>query len=183
MDTADQAETPQVTIRSLEPADAAEASALAGAPGTFEGTLQLPDMPIASRLEFLQKTEPHSCRLVAIAQERVVGSAGLYTAGPSLRRMHVRMLGIGVAAQWQGRGVGRMLISRLLDWADNWAGVLRTELTVHADNDRAIGLYRAMGFVEEGRHLGYALKDGRYVDALFMARLHPRPPRIGAAPG
>jgi hypothetical protein len=56
MDTADQAETPQVTIRSLEPADAAEASALAGAPGTFEGTLQLPDMPIASRLEFLQKT-------------------------------------------------------------------------------------------------------------------------------
>jgi putative acetyltransferase len=97
--------------------------------------------------------------------------------------MHVRLLGIGVAAQWQGRGVGRMLISRLLDWADNWAGVLRTELTVHADNDRAIGLYRAMGFVEEGRHLGYALKDGRYVDALFMARLHPRPPRIGAAPG
>jgi putative acetyltransferase len=157
---------------------AQEVSVLTGASGTFEGTLQLPDMPVASRLEWLQKIEPHSCRLVAVAQGRVVGSAGLHLAGTSLRRSHVRGLGIGIASSHQGRGVGRLLISRLLDWADNWAGVLRVELTVHADNERAIALYRAMGFVEEGRHIGYSMKNGRYVDALCMARLHPSQPRL-----
>ena len=178
MDTAHEADDTGITIRALEPADAQEVSALTGAPGTFEGTLQLPDMPVASRLEWLQKLEPHSCRLVAVAQGQVVGSAGLHPAGLSLRRAHVRMLGIGIATGWQGKGVGRLLIARLLDWADHWAGVLRIELTVHADNQRAIALYRSMGFVEEGRHRAYAIKDGRYVDALCMARLHPNPPRL-----
>ncbi|MFC5498976.1 GNAT family N-acetyltransferase [Caenimonas terrae] len=178
MDTAHKADDDAITIRALEPADAQEVSALTGAHGTFEGTLQLPDMPVASRLEWLQKLEPHSCRLVAVAGERVVGSAGLHAAGNSLRRSHVRMLGIGIAPGWQGRGIGRQLIARLLDWADNWAGVLRVELTVHADNERATALYRSMGFEEEGRHRAYAIKDGRYVDALCMARLHPKPPQL-----
>ena len=178
MDTAHKADDTGITIRALEPGDAQEVSALTGAYGTFEGTLQLPDMPVASRLEWLQKLEPHSCRLVAVAEGRVVGSAGLHMAGTSLRRSHVRMLGIGIASGWQGHGVGRMLIARLLDWADNWAGVLRVELTVHADNDRAVALYRAAGFKEEGRHRAYAMKDGNYIDALCMARLHPSPPRL-----
>lgn len=179
MDTAHKADDSAITIRAQEPSDAQEVSSLTGAAGTFEGTLQLPDMPVASRLEWLQKIEPHSCRLVALADGRVVGAAGLHPAGNSLRRSHVRMLGIGIAAEFQGRRVGRLLITRLLNWADQWAGVLRVELTVHADNDRAIALYRAMGFVEEGVHRGYGLKEGRYVDALSMARLHPDPPRLG----
>ena len=62
--------------------------------------------------------------------------------------------------------------------ADDWLGVLRIELTVFADNTRAIRLYERFGFEHEGRLRGYALRDGRYVDALTMARLHPRPPMI-----
>ena len=176
MDTA--ADDNGITIRAMEPADAREVSAVTGGAGTFEGTLQLPDMPVASRVEWLEKVDPLSCRLVAVAAGRVVGLAGLHSVGNSLRRSHVRMLAIGIGSDFQGRGVGRMLISRLLDWADNWAGVLRIELMVHADNDRAMALYRAMGFEEEGRHLAYAMKDGRYVDSLSMARLHPNPPKL-----
>lgn len=173
-------EADAVTIRSLEPEDAAGMSALMGRDGTFQGTLQLPDMPVASRIEYLQKVDLASCKLVAVAGGEIVGAAGLHPAGTSLRRAHVRALGIGIAAEWQGRGLGRRLITRLLDWADNWAGVLRVELTVHADNERAIALYRNLGFVDEGRHRGYALKNGRYVDALCMARLHPAPPQLPA---
>lgn len=175
-----QAVTPEVIIRAAEPADAAGISALLGRIGTVEGTLQVPDMPIASRLEFLQRVEPRDCKLVAVADGQVVGHAGLHSVGLSLRRAHARILGIGIAPEWQGRGIGRRMIERLLDWADNWGGVLRIELHVHADNDRAMVLYRSLGFAEEGRHSGYALKAGRYVDSLSMARLHPNPPSTAA---
>jgi putative acetyltransferase len=170
--------TADYTIRSFEPGDAAEVSAIFGTVGTVEGTLQLPDMPVASRVEYLQKIEPTGCRLVAVGQGRIVGCASLHPAAASLRRSHARVLGIGILPEWQGRGVGRALMDRLLDWADNWAQVLRIELHVHADNEHAIALYRSLGFVEEGRHRGYGLKDGRYVDSFSMARLHPNPPRI-----
>jgi len=167
-----------VLIRAAEPADAAAVSALLGRPGTVEGTLQVPDMPVASRLDFLQRIEPRDCKLVAVADGQVVAMGGLHTVQASLRRSHVRLLGLAVAPEWQGRGLGRQMMARLLDWADHWAGVLRIELHVHVDNERAIALYRSLGFVEEGHHRGYALKNGRYVDSLSMARLHPQPPTL-----
>jgi putative acetyltransferase len=178
MDTAHKADPARIVIRSAEPSDAAAISAQVGQAGVFEGLLQVPDAPLASRLEFLQKIEPHACKLVAVAGEDIVGAAGLHVLQASLRRMHVRYLGISVSPQWQGRGIGRQLMARLLDWADNWAGVLRVELHVHADNERAMALYRSMGFVEEGRHKAYALKNGQYVDGFSMARLHPNPPML-----
>jgi putative acetyltransferase len=174
------ADTP--LIRPTEPADALAISALLGRIGTVEGTLQMPDAALASRLEMLQRIDPHDCKLVAVAADgTVVGSAGLHLSHPGLRRRHVRLLGIGIAPEWQGRGLGRRMMARLLDWADNWAGVLRIELLVHADNERAIALYESLGFVQEGRHVGYALKNGRYVDSFSMARLHPKPPQLPAA--
>lgn len=166
------------TIRSAEPEDAAAMSALLGRPGTFEGTLHLPDMPVASRVDFLQRLDPLGCRLVALAGDEVVGMAGLQVMQPGLRRSHVRSLYIALDPQWQGRGLGRRMLARLLDWADNWGAVLRIELWVHVDNDGAIALYRSVGFLEEGRHKAYALKNGRYIDSLSMARLHPDPPSV-----
>ncbi len=173
-------EARSITIRSFEPEDARAVSAVLGAPGAFEGTLQMPDVPIASRIEMLARHDPQTCKLVAVAGEEIAGMAGLHPVHPGLRRAHARVLGIVIAPAWQGRGIGRQLIERLLAWADNWAGVLRVELHVHAENERAIALYRSLGFVEEGRHRGFVLRDGRYADALTMARLHPRPPVLAA---
>jgi putative acetyltransferase len=71
-------------------------------------------------------------------------------------------------------------MAALCDYADRWAGVLRIELTVYADNDVAIRLYRKFGFEVEGTSRSYALRDGVFVDALAMARLHPKPPALPA---
>lgn len=172
------AETADILIRAAEPGDATAISALLGQIGTFEGTLQLPDMPVASRLDAHQRVDAQGCKLVALSAGEVIGIAGLHIQHPSLRRSHVRTLAIALASQGQGRGIGNMLMTRLLDWADNWSGVLRIELLVQVDNERAIALYQRLGFVEEGRHKAYALKNGRYMDSLSMARLHPNPPRI-----
>ena len=68
------------------------------------------------------------------------------------------------------------MLKAAIDLADNWLNLLRLELTVYADNLAAQRLYEGQGFVLEGTHRGYALRQGRYVDALAMARLHPVPP-------
>jgi L-phenylalanine/L-methionine N-acetyltransferase len=168
-------------IRAAEPADAAALSALIGSEGVFEGTTQLPLMPVASRLERFSHVDPVGLLLVACvidAQgETLVGMVGLHGAG-AVRRAHVRSLGIAVAKAWQGQGVGDALMRQAIEWADQWAGVLRIELTVHADNQRAIALYERHGFVKEGLMPGYIMREGRYVAAHAMARWHPRPPAL-----
>lgn len=58
-----------------------------------------------------------------------------------------------------------------LDLADNWLGLTRVELTVWADNQAALALYRKAGFVEEGVARDYGLRHGVLVDALYMARV------------
>ena len=65
---------------------------------------------------------------------------------------------------------------RLAEPADGWLNVFRLELTVFADNERAIALSRKFGFETEGTHRACALRDGRYVDTLSMARLRPKGP-------
>lgn len=116
--------------------------------------------------------------LVALRDEQPVGLAGLHPVGTHVRRRHVMNLGITVARAAQGQGVGQALMTALLDYADNWAQVLRIELTVFHDNQRAIRLYERHGFAPEGRMHAYALRNGRYEDVLAMARLHPSQPLV-----
>ena len=47
----------------------------------------------------------------------------------------------------------------------------RVELTVYTDNEAALTLYGRFGFESEGVLRDSALRDGRFVDALSMARL------------
>lgn len=164
-------------IRAAEPEDAAALSALIGSEGVFEGTSQLPMMPVASRLDRFSKVDPAGLLLVATnPKQSIVGMIGLHLVQPGLRRAHVRGLGISVAKEYQGQGVGQLLMEAALHWADNWAGILRIELTVLVDNARAIALYERHGFVSEGTMRGHILRDGIYADTHMMARLHPKPP-------
>ena len=115
--------------------------------------------------------------LVAERGGVVIGNAGLLGVA-ALRRRHAAGLGIAVARDSQGQGVGSALMAALIDWADQWAQLLRIELTVFSDNDAAIALYRKFGFEHEGTHRAYALRDGVYADVHAMARLHPKPPAL-----
>lgn len=173
-----------VTIRRASPKDAASFARIMGDPAVFPGLLQMPYADEETwRTRLAEGNAPGKTDLLVVAERggEVVGSAGLHPAGPALRRRHAMHLGISVAPAMQGQGVGSALMAALVDYADRWAQVLRLELTVFADNLPAIALYRRFGFQIEGTHRAYALRDGVYVDAHAMARLHPSPPRIGAA--
>lgn len=177
-------------IRRATLGDAAAFARILGHVDVVAGTLQLPYPSEAlwhARLSDMLALGKQDLMLVAElpdgrGQPQVVGSAGLHPAGASLRRRHAMSLGICVHPDAQRQGVGHALMAALCDWADNWAQVLRIELTVWADNAHAIRLYERHGFVGEGLHRAYALRDGQYVDALAMARLHPKPPGWTTAP-
>ncbi|WP_437604021.1 GNAT family N-acetyltransferase [Sorangium sp. So ce590] len=106
----------------------------------------------------------------------LVGEATLLRFKPRMVR-HVGVLGIGVHPEAQGLGVGRALIERLLGWArahrDADGGrVRRVELSVRADNARAIALYRSFGFAHEGTRRDFVRGDGgAFVDDLIMGLL------------
>ena len=96
-----------------------------------------------------------------------------------VRRRHAMGLGMSVTLAAQGQGVGSALMAALCNYADARVGLKRIELTVCTDNARAVRPYQRSGLVIEGILKGYALREGRYVDAYAMARLHRAPPVIG----
>ena len=172
-----------ITIRRARPDDAAAIARIMDDASVYPNLMQMPyASEEAHRARLVEGQAPGKTDLLLIAEQAgtVVGSAGLHPVGPSPRRRHAAVIGISVISEAQGRGVGTALMHALCDYADRWMGLLRIELSVYDDNARAIALYRKFGFELEGRHRGYALRDGRYVDSLSMARLHPAPPTVAA---
>jgi putative acetyltransferase len=172
-----------LTLRRVKAADAAAIAEQFADPDVFGGTLQLPfasEEMWTQRIAGMNPPAPGSNELVlaAVLEDQPVGLAGLHAVGPSVRRRHAMSLGITVAKASQGQGVGQALMTALLDYADNWAQVLRIELTVYHDNARAIRLYERHGFEHEGRLKAYALRHGVFEDVVSMARLHPRQPLV-----
>lgn len=175
---------PSLTIRRATPDDAAALLRTMTHPEVQPNLMQLPyGSEAAWRARLQDNDAPGKLDLLLVAERPgpdgrplVMANAGLHPTGPNLRRRHVMNLGIAVLPEAQGRGVGKALMQALVDYADRWGQVLRIELTVFVDNPRAIALYEAFGFRTEGRHVGYALRDGQYVDVFSMARMHPQPP-------
>ena len=170
-----------ISVRRAGLQDAAAFARIMGDPGVYPGLMQMPyTNEDIWRARLTELTAPGKADLMLVAERdgAVVGTAGLHPAGASVRRRHALMLGMSVASDAQGQGVGSALMGALCDYADNWVGVLRLELSVYTDNARAIGLYKKFGFAIEGTLRGYALRDGQYTDTYDMARFHPQPPGI-----
>lgn len=169
-----------VTVRRATPKDAAAFVQTMGDPEVLPNLLQVPHTSEEIWQQRLaDNVTPGKPDIVLVAEldGRVVGNAGLHPIA-NVRRRHAAGLGIAVAREAQGQGVGAALMQALCDYADHWAQLLRIELNVFIDNERAIRLYERFGFQHEGTHRGYALRSGRYVDVHSMARLHPNPPSI-----
>jgi len=178
--------TPPLRVRRARVEDAAAFARGLSDPAVYPHVLQMPYADEAIWMPRLAESlAPGRADVILVAETgegTVVGGGGLHPAGASPRRRHAMMLGLHVEPAWQGQGVGHLLMQALCDYADRWLGLLRLELTVYTDNLRAQALYRRHGFVEEGMLRAFALRDGAYVDALTMARLHPDPLRGFARP-
>lgn len=79
------------------------------------------------------------------------------------------ILSIGVAKEWQRKGVGKRLIEGVARAAQR-AEAKKLFLEVAADNDAALALYTGAGFLGTGLRRGYyARPGGAAVDAVTFA--------------
>lgn len=76
---------------------------------------------------------------------------------------------MSVLKEFRNKGVGRALIEVILTWAQTHPTIEKVGLAVLATNERAIYLYKSLGFVEEGRRIKeIKIGSNNYVDDILM---------------
>jgi RimJ/RimL family protein N-acetyltransferase len=84
---------------------------------------------------------------VAVAGSEILGSLHV------MRSSHgYGEIGMAIAREWRGRGVGSALLVAAIEWAREQK-LHKLSLSVWPHNAAAIALYRKYGFVEEGRRI------------------------------
>jgi len=80
-------------------------------------------------------------------------------------------IGILLDPHYHGQGYGRMAMRLMLEIGFNQLRLHKIYLTTRGFNERAIKLYKSLGFIEEGRLREHAFVDGAYSDSLLMGIL------------
>ncbi len=101
---------------------------------------------------FMQRAAADGVELVCEEDGRIVGEIHASCPGIAALAHLLTDLTVAVAPQAQGRGIGRALFEALLgEVTHHLPHIHRVELFARVSNERARGLYRSLGFVEEGR--------------------------------
>lgn len=160
------------SIRRARPEDAVELAAAERAIARVPGRLASRPDEIgddALRATILEMERRGGVFFVAEEAGALVGHAFLEPLSLAATS-HVVRLTIAVHEGHQGRGVGRTLMLELLAWARESPHVEKIELQVRSSNERAIALYRSLGFLEEGRKTRrLKIAPGEYLDDVYMA--------------
>lgn len=107
--------------------------------------------------------------LIAENEVEIIGDL-LFIRGKKKRNSHTGELAIGVQEPYRGKGIGRQLLQSLVIWAKGQKSIKKLCLQVIEGNDPAIGLYKKVGFQEEGRLKNQVMfsKD-KYADMIHMS--------------
>ena len=119
---------------------------------------------------FDRAAEDNSLFLVAEAMGQIVGVLTL-RGGARRAVRHEGVLGITVAKEWRGRGVGNALMTRAIEWARHSGVISRIELQVFTSNVAAIHLYQKHRFEIEGCRRKAIFREGEFHDDYVMALL------------
>lgn len=106
--------------------------------------------------------------IVAEVDNKIIGQLD-FSNGHRKRNSHTGEFGMGVHQGFRGLGVGSLLLKALIDWAKNNPKIEKINLCVHQSNDRAIFVYKKLGFQVEGcRTKDLKYPNGVYVDTVLM---------------
>jgi RimJ/RimL family protein N-acetyltransferase len=164
-----------IRLRLAQPGDAARLVALASAVGGEPDGWLLADSrwrSVGDERRYIRALQRYADAALFVADEdgELVGRLSI-TRDPHPASAHVADLGLMVASSHRRLGIGSELMRAAEEWARR-ARVTKLELHVFPHNAPAIALYEKLGYVREGfRRRHYRRPDGRFVDAILMAKL------------
>ena len=133
---------------------------------TLETELRTPD----ERLQWLASRSPRHPVIVAEHDGQLLawGSLNVFNARPAYR--HVADFSVYVERAWRGKGVGRVLLERLVELGRE-LGYHKLVLSAFPFNTAGVALYERLGFRTVGIYKEQGLLDGRWVDTIIMEKL------------
>jgi len=108
--------------------------------------------------------------LVAEVGGEIVGTADVWTKTLQIDQRHVGMIGLLVREDHRNMGVGTALLSALIEKAKQQGKYELLVLSVFANNEHAMHLYKKLGFAEFGMLPNGLKRNGQYVDEIYMYR-------------
>lgn len=109
------------------------------------------------------------CRLVARANETIIGWAALSPV--SSRRVYsgVAEVSVYVAKDFRGRGIGKALLRALVDCSEQ-QGIWTLQAGILPENQSSLTLHRNCGFREVGRRERIGKLKGTWRDVILLER-------------
>jgi phosphinothricin acetyltransferase len=133
---------------------------------TLETELRTPE----ERAAWLAAKGPRHPVIVVEDGDHVIGWASLNQFNPRETYRHVVDLSIYVERGDRGKGVGKVMLARLIELAREQR-FHKMVLSAFPDNAGGMALYERMGFRTVGIYKEQGMLDGRWVDTIIMEKL------------
>lgn len=156
-------------VRHVEPTDIEQILALYQR-ASFGNSIQHPDSldGVIDANAIKQRVMSHKHNLIVEHQGRIIAYAGLQV-GARPRIQHEARLEMVIQESDQQQGVGSQLLRAIIDLAFNWLQLQRLSLMVCTENHAEVALYQQHQFVIEGTAIGFATRQGHYINAHYIA--------------
>ncbi|KXT84831.1 Acetyltransferase [Streptococcus sp. DD11] len=166
-----------LSLREAERADAADLIAFLNQVGSESDYMTLDEAGIlmneAEMSSFIERQadSANQLYLLALLNDDIAGLVSI-TADFHERIRHIGQVFVVVKKAFWNQGLGRILLDEAVAWAQESGILRRLELTVQARNERAVHLYKDLGFEIEGLlKRGAYLKEGKFLDVYLMGKL------------
>ena len=118
-----------------------------------------------------QAASDNQIYLIVLLDNEITGLVSI-TADFHERIRHIGQVFVVVKKAFWNQGLGRILLEEALTWAEDSQVIRRLELSVQVRNERAVHLYKDLGFEIEGlQRRGAYLKEGKFLDVYLMGKL------------
>jgi len=109
----------------------------------------------------------NSILLVAEHDGKLIGNIDL-TGSKRFKMQHTGMIGMGIREEWRNKGLGKLLIKEVIDWAKKSSIIELVWLDVYSSNKLGINLYKNTGFTVSGIIKGFFKEVDGYKDKIQM---------------
>lgn len=130
--------------------------------------------------QFISKYEKNenSLFLLAVTGKKIIGTLSL-TQSHWAKQKHMGEFGVVVLEDYWNMGIARRMINYLMQWVVENQTIHYIQLSVMANNEKAIRLYQNFGFKEEGRRpRAVYLNPSCHGDIVLMGQWVDKPAKL-----